>query len=446
MQNMLVFASVLAVGLWGTPSIFADDKPSTEKPIETGVGAPAPAFKSIDERGRPWDSADHFGKRFTVLYFYPADFTTGCSRQAETFRDTINELADYDVDVVGVSGDAVRNHQLFKRSWNLNYTLLADEAGEVAKMFGVPVSAGGQVIPFGPDRKPLLDEQGEKFRLTRQSTLGRWTFLIGSDGKVLYRNTRVQPADDAQQILKFMQQQEHEESYKLVDATAQQQAVTALKALGATFEVDEASPVKPVISLQFVGCRVRDEDLLLVKSLPALRTARIGHGTTDAGLEHLASLSYLESLSIPGAQIKGPGLKHLAGLTRLHELDIEQTQIDDAALVHLKGLDRLRTLNLAETEITLNGLNQLATLTHLESLNLYYVFEPLDDRVASSLMPLAHLKFLDLSGSALTDTGLESIQNLKVLKKLNLEMTQVTASGIERFKKARPQVEVKQSP
>lgn len=189
-----------------------DDKPGvkteTVKTIQLAVGDVAPAFKGIDDKGKAWDSAEHVGKNYTVIYFYPADFTGGCIKQAETFRDTMNQLTEQGVTVIGVSGDSVKNHQLFKASWSLNYTLLADEAGDIADKFGVPKKAGGQVMPYGPDRKPLLNEAGDKFRIERQATFDRWTFLIGKDGKVLYKNTKVIPAKDAKQVLEFIQKEQ----------------------------------------------------------------------------------------------------------------------------------------------------------------------------------------------------------------------------------------------
>ena len=180
-------------------------KSDAVKTVDLAVGEAAPAFKGTDDRGQAWDSAEHVGKNYTVIYFYPADFTGGCIKQAETFRDTMNQLTEQGVTVIGISGDSVKNHQLFKAAWKLNYTLLADEAGNIADKFGVPKQAGGQVMPHGPDRKPLLNEAGDKFRIERQATFARWTFLIGKDGKVLYKNTKVIPANDAKQVLEFIQ-------------------------------------------------------------------------------------------------------------------------------------------------------------------------------------------------------------------------------------------------
>ena len=70
------------------------------------VGDKAPAFQSVDENGKTWKSTDHVGKKIVVLYFYPADFTGGCTAQACGFRDNLKDLSSKNVEVVGVSGDS----------------------------------------------------------------------------------------------------------------------------------------------------------------------------------------------------------------------------------------------------------------------------------------------------------------------------------------------------
>ena len=156
------------------------------------VGDPAPTFTSVDDQGKPWKSSDYVGKKILVVYFYPADMTGGCTKQACGFRDDMKKLTDKGVEFVGVSGDSVRNHQLFKKAENLNFTLLADEDGKVAKAFGVPVGAGGEV-------KKTID--GKEETLKRGVTAKRWTFVIGKDGKIASKNTEVKAAEDSKAIL-----------------------------------------------------------------------------------------------------------------------------------------------------------------------------------------------------------------------------------------------------
>ena len=178
----------------------ADEDPE----IDLQVGDVAPAFESTDHDAKPWKLEDHLGKKFVVLYFYPADFTTGCTQQAEAWRDNMNALTEAGVEVVGVSGDSAANHKLFKDTWKLNFTLLADGEAQIPKKYGVPVRRGGRARPRGPDRQPLLNETGEPLVLERKATFVRWTFVIGKDGKIAYKNTKVRPAQDSQQVLEFI--------------------------------------------------------------------------------------------------------------------------------------------------------------------------------------------------------------------------------------------------
>src|SRR5262249_39394556 len=85
-------------------------------PVDLKVGDKAPAFQAQDDTGKLWKSADHVGKKIMVVYFYPADFTGGCTKEACAYRDDYGKLKEKGVDVVGVSGDAVHNHELFKKA------------------------------------------------------------------------------------------------------------------------------------------------------------------------------------------------------------------------------------------------------------------------------------------------------------------------------------------
>jgi len=87
-----------------------------DKKVSLDVGALAPVFDGTDEQGRPWKSADHVGKKYVVVYFYPGDFTPGCIRQAQAFRDAMNRLTAKGAQVVGISGDGVKAHAMFKKA------------------------------------------------------------------------------------------------------------------------------------------------------------------------------------------------------------------------------------------------------------------------------------------------------------------------------------------
>jgi len=172
----------------------SDDK--EEKKVELNVGDKAPAFEAASDNSRTWVSAEHYGKKWVVIYFYPGDFTPGCTAQANAFKDAMKKLTEKGVEVIGVSGDSVATHELFKKAQKLNFTLLSDEQGSVAKLFGVPVTKGAKV--------KAKDADGNMIELTREVTLSRWTFIIDKEGKIVYKNMKVTPGDDAKKITEFI--------------------------------------------------------------------------------------------------------------------------------------------------------------------------------------------------------------------------------------------------
>ena len=164
--------------------------------IDLKEGDAAPEFEAEGDDGKAWTSSDHVGKKIVVVYFYPADMTGGCTKQACGFRDNLSKLKDEGVEVVGVSGDSVRNHQLFKKAHELTFTLLADTEGKVAEAFGVPITREEKSV------KATIDEKVEI--LTRSITSKRWTFIIGLDGKIISKNTSVIAAEDSKAILETL--------------------------------------------------------------------------------------------------------------------------------------------------------------------------------------------------------------------------------------------------
>ena len=197
-----VSALGLALGLFAlaTSVAPADDKKTDEKKVELNVGDAAPAFEARTDSDTTWESAGRVGKKWVVVYFYPGDFTPGCTAQARAFRDAMTKLTEKGVEVVGVSGDSVKTHELFKKAQKLNFTLLADEDGAIARKFGVPVSAGAKV--------KTKDADGNAIEITRKVTDARWTFVIGKDGKIVSKNTRVNPAQDSKQVADLIEKLE----------------------------------------------------------------------------------------------------------------------------------------------------------------------------------------------------------------------------------------------
>jgi peroxiredoxin Q/BCP len=205
MRTARTVSTFAAAFLFLTNFAVADQK-EDEKKIDLKVGDPAPRFEARDDGDKSWSSTDHVGKQIVVIYFYPADFTPGCMAQAQKFRDSMNLLVEKGVVVIGVSGDRVATHELFKKVQKLNFTLLADENGEVAKKFGVPLGKGGEVRPRDAMNKPILDDDGRPLVVKRDVTAARWTFIIGKDGTIVYKNIKVNPTEDAKQVTAFIEQ------------------------------------------------------------------------------------------------------------------------------------------------------------------------------------------------------------------------------------------------
>ena len=100
------------------------------------VGDVVPDLKLSADDGQAVSLRD-FGGRRVVLYFYPKDDTSGCTAQACDLRDEITYFNDLGVDVIGVSPDSVASHVKFKKKYDLNFPLLADEDHALSEAFGV---------------------------------------------------------------------------------------------------------------------------------------------------------------------------------------------------------------------------------------------------------------------------------------------------------------------
>lgn len=159
------------------------------------LGDQVPAFSAPADDGSTWQSNDYLGEKYLVVYFYPAAMTGGCTAQACTYRDSQDEIADADALVIGISGDEVDGLALFREAHNLNFPLLSDPDGKLASMFGVPTREGGTLS---------RELAGEFHELRRGVTASRWTFVIGKDGKLLYKNEEVNPEQDPEQVLAFI--------------------------------------------------------------------------------------------------------------------------------------------------------------------------------------------------------------------------------------------------
>lgn len=156
------------------------------------VGDVAPVFEGLADNGQKWSSEQGRKGGLLVVYFYPAAMTGGCTAQACMFRDDRTKLLDMGAEVVGVSGDRIANLKAFKGSNRLNFPLLSDTAGTIARAFGVPTSQGGTI---------KREVEGQEVTLTRDVTAARWTFIIGRDGRIVFKETEVDPQGDSKAVL-----------------------------------------------------------------------------------------------------------------------------------------------------------------------------------------------------------------------------------------------------
>lgn len=160
------------------------------------LGEKVPNFTTLDQDGEKWALKSNLKKAdFLVIYFYPAAFTGGCTKQACSYRDQKGDLEKVGASVAGVSGDTPETLKLFALEHSLNFTMLADESGEMATIFGVPQSDGGTIN---------RDIKGNNLDLTRGTTIQRWTFILDKDGELIYKDSEVDAAGDSGEVLEFL--------------------------------------------------------------------------------------------------------------------------------------------------------------------------------------------------------------------------------------------------
>jgi len=101
------------------------------------VGDLAPDFSLLDQSNNMIHLSGLVKQNIVVLYFYPKDFSMGCTVEACTFRDNYEAFEEAGVTVVGVSSDSVESHQAFAQKHRLPFILLSDEDSHIQKMYGI---------------------------------------------------------------------------------------------------------------------------------------------------------------------------------------------------------------------------------------------------------------------------------------------------------------------
>ena len=146
-------------------------------------GQKAPDFTAKDQNGNSVSLKDFRGKK-VVLYFYPEDDTPGCTKEACNFRDDYSAYEKAGVVILGVSPDDVASHVKFKKKFQLQFPLLADEGHKICDAYGV----------WGP----------KKFVGKSYEGVLRTTFLIDGNGNIVRVFENVRPAEHSAELLSVL--------------------------------------------------------------------------------------------------------------------------------------------------------------------------------------------------------------------------------------------------
>lgn len=147
------------------------------------AGDKAPAFSLKDDDGSPIALSDYRGRR-VVVYFYPADDTPGCTKEACQFSDLFDEYARLGVDVIGVSPDSLDSHRRFRDKYGLTVRLASDPEHKAMERYG----AWGEKTLYGKKSVGVI----------------RSTFLIGADGRIERAWHHVRADGHAQKVLEAL--------------------------------------------------------------------------------------------------------------------------------------------------------------------------------------------------------------------------------------------------
>ena len=144
------------------------------------VGTKAPDFTLPDQNGNMHSLKDYRGKKL-LLYFYPKDNTSGCTKQAIAYSSLKGDFEKKGITVVGVSKDSVASHKKFEEKQDLTITILSDEERKVIEAYDV----------------------WKEKKMCGKVSMGvvRTTYLIDEEGTIIFANDKVKAADDADKMI-----------------------------------------------------------------------------------------------------------------------------------------------------------------------------------------------------------------------------------------------------
>ena len=123
------------------------------------IGDKVPLFTLKDQGGKDLNIKNLIGNTSMVIFFYPKDFTPGCTAEVCSFRDQYEDFTDLGAEVIGISGDGESSHEKFAKKYKLPFTLLSDSDKSVRKLFGVKSSLLGLLpgrVTFVIDQKGII--------------------------------------------------------------------------------------------------------------------------------------------------------------------------------------------------------------------------------------------------------------------------------------------------
>ncbi|MDQ3971259.1 MAG: peroxiredoxin [Thermoproteota archaeon] len=137
-----------------------------------------------DKHGKTYNLSDLHGKRDVVVYFYPEDFTPGCTTEATEFTRDYEKFKAAGIEIVGISPDDEASHEKFRQNMGVPYLLVADTNNEVSKKYGV----------YGL----------KKFMGREYMGISRSTFLVDKTGKIVKIFKKVRPAGHSQEVFQAL--------------------------------------------------------------------------------------------------------------------------------------------------------------------------------------------------------------------------------------------------
>jgi peroxiredoxin Q/BCP len=149
-------------------------------------GSPAPDFSGKTTDGSTVSLKDFRGKKL-VMYFYPMDDTPGCTKQACSLRDHNQDIAAKGAAILGVSTQSTESHRKFTDKYGLNFPLLADPDGKVARAYGT--MGGGGLLSAMKSMAGMAD---------------RVTFIIDEQGNIAHVIGNPRTADHAEEVLQYL--------------------------------------------------------------------------------------------------------------------------------------------------------------------------------------------------------------------------------------------------